>query len=300
MAERIPERVFVSYSRQDERWMRLIESHLKPLADAGEIELWIDKGRIETGDRYNDEIAEAIDTSSAAILLVSPWFQASEFIRSNELPRLRGHADSGKSRLFWVRVADCDLAEQLGGVYHNVNDSNISLEELEDTAKSQVNKVLTRLAADLRSHVAALRKERAKALAAQQAAARQKREKARAKQKSAPKGVPRWMGIGLILGLLGAGAVAWMFRPPFANSLGMQFVPVPGTNPPILMSVWETRVQDYAAFAAENPGIDMEWKDYEYEGHKQGPDHPVVGVSWEDAKLFCEWLSRKEGRTYRS
>ncbi len=85
---------------------------------------------------------------------------------------------------------------------------------------------------------------------------------------------------------------------PLTNSLGMNFVPVPGLDG-VLFSVWQTRVQDYAAFAAENPGIDMSWRDSEHKGHKQGPDHPVVKVSWEDANAFCEWLSRKEGKTYR-
>ena len=34
-------------------------------------------------------------------------------------------------------------------------------------------------------------------------------------------------------------------------------------------------------------------------GFPQTDDHPVVNVSWNDAKKFCEWLSRKEGLTYR-
>jgi formylglycine-generating enzyme required for sulfatase activity/anti-sigma factor RsiW len=34
-------------------------------------------------------------------------------------------------------------------------------------------------------------------------------------------------------------------------------------------------------------------------GFPQAPDHPVVTIAWSDAVAFCEWLSRKEGQTYR-
>jgi formylglycine-generating enzyme required for sulfatase activity len=38
------------------------------------------------------------------------------------------------------------------------------------------------------------------------------------------------------------------------------------------------------------------WKDA---GFAQSDDHPVVNITWNDAVAFCQWLSRREGRTYR-
>ncbi|MFH0909595.1 MAG: protein kinase [bacterium] len=73
---------------------------------------------------------------------------------------------------------------------------------------------------------------------------------------------------------------------PWQNSMGMKFVPVTGTE--VLFSIWETRVKDYQAYVTAK-GIQWQKPDFE-----QGPDHPAVNVSWNDANAFCEWLTEKE------
>ena len=92
---------------------------------------------------------------------------------------------------------------------------------------------------------------------------------------------------------------------PWENSLGMKFVPVPGA--PVLFCIWHTRVQDFEAFvnaSGYNATKDMYslrtdgWKQrgdtWRAPGFPQSPTHPVCGVSWEDAKAFCDWLTKKE------
>jgi serine/threonine protein kinase/formylglycine-generating enzyme required for sulfatase activity len=93
---------------------------------------------------------------------------------------------------------------------------------------------------------------------------------------------------------------------PWENSLGMKFVPVPGVAG--LISIWETRVEDYAVYVDEmshEPGTAMlsldaagawkesghTWRNPEFD---QNTNHPVVGVSWNEAVSFCEWLTIRE------
>ena len=80
---------------------------------------------------------------------------------------------------------------------------------------------------------------------------------------------------------------------PFMNTLGMRFVPVAATK--VLFSIWETRVQDYAAFAGVNKVGDA-WTRQEKDGVPISRDleYPVCAVNWEDANAFCLWLTKKE------
>jgi hypothetical protein len=88
-------------------------------------------------------------------------------------------------------------------------------------------------------------------------------------------------------------------RQRWTNSLGMVFVPVPGTS--VRFSIWDTRVQDYADYWASSPSVNDSWNKVEYQGVRvsDGPDHPVTMVSWNDAQRFCRWLTEKERREGR-
>ena len=79
----------------------------------------------------------------------------------------------------------------------------------------------------------------------------------------------------------------------FTNTLGMKFVPVPGTE--VSFCIWETRVKDYATYAEANEGVDGEWKS---PGFKQEDTHPVANVSWNDAQALAAGKI-KAGQRYR-
>ncbi len=97
----------------------------------------------------------------------------------------------------------------------------------------------------------------------------------------------------------GAGSASSLKEGSYTNSLGMKFVPVPGTS--ILMCIHETRRGDFASYAKEAGNVSADWKNVMFEGATLSADdnEPVTMVSWDESVGFCDWLSKKEGRTYR-
>ncbi len=85
----------------------------------------------------------------------------------------------------------------------------------------------------------------------------------------------------------------------FTNSLGMKLIPVKRTK--VFFCIHTVRMKDYSVYAAEVSGVDDSWRDQVFYNKRVavGDNHPVVGVNWNDAKAFCAWLSKKEGRIYR-
>jgi serine/threonine protein kinase/formylglycine-generating enzyme required for sulfatase activity len=91
---------------------------------------------------------------------------------------------------------------------------------------------------------------------------------------------------------------------PWSNSLEMKFVSI-GQNH---FAVWQTRVRDFAEFVQETGydaaggmssvvtqnGFRLNSLSWKQPGFVQTLDDPVVGVSWEDAGQFCDWLTRRE------
>lgn len=126
---------------------------------------------------------------------------------------------------------------------------------------------------------------------------------------------PRRLLVPALLGVAAITAAAIFLRPkpaplglpqpsaatkeqPWQNSLGMKFVPVPGTR--TLVSIWETRRKDFEAYsdAMKLPltGPQTRWR---HPDSPVTPEHPVTPVSMLKAAEFCRWLTDTERASKR-
>lgn len=82
-----------------------------------------------------------------------------------------------------------------------------------------------------------------------------------------------------------------VFGKKWENGLGMRFVPF---GQDLMVCIWETRVLDYATYLNE-VGKSVPT----FVNIPQGDDHPAVNISRQDARDFCEWLTRSERKAGR-
>jgi hypothetical protein len=105
-------RVFVSYAREDAKWVDKNYPHnlIPYLAESlrrHNVTFWFDK-ELKGGDVFEQHIANQIDDSHIALLIVSQCFLNSEFIENKEMPRIAERAKQGKMIVVPVLVEPCD------------------------------------------------------------------------------------------------------------------------------------------------------------------------------------------------
>jgi hypothetical protein len=101
-----PLKIFISYSHKDEIFKDELVTMLAGLQARGIVDPWQDR-RIEAGDEWNTSIQDAMNECDLALLLVSPDYIASRFIREEEQPKLLQRREEMLARVIPIIVRPC-------------------------------------------------------------------------------------------------------------------------------------------------------------------------------------------------
>jgi hypothetical protein len=96
--ENVRDKLFVSYSHQDEEFLKKFTTMLAPINHAGNLSLWSDQ-TIKAGENWQEKLDKALDTAKAALLIVSADYLSSQYICDYELPRI---LNDPQLILYWV------------------------------------------------------------------------------------------------------------------------------------------------------------------------------------------------------
>ncbi|MDX1655982.1 MAG: toll/interleukin-1 receptor domain-containing protein [Candidatus Competibacteraceae bacterium] len=98
--------VFISYSHRDARWLKRLQTHLRPLERGGKVQPW-DDTHLRAGDDWRQGIEKALGEARVAVLLISADFLASDFIHEVELPRLLAGAEGEGTVILPLILSPC-------------------------------------------------------------------------------------------------------------------------------------------------------------------------------------------------
>ncbi len=130
-------KIFVSYSHNDKSFLARLQTHVKVLEKEGvELEFWSDT-QIKAGERWREEIENALASAGVAVMLISTDFLASDFIRDNELPPLLKAAETEGTTILSLILKPCRFEKSPLSIFQAVNDPKVPLAELSESDQEQ-------------------------------------------------------------------------------------------------------------------------------------------------------------------
>lgn len=99
-------KLFISYSHYDTRWLEAITQQLEVLERAGLVSLCEDS-KIKVGDDWHQQLNDMMLQARLGLLLISAPFLTSDFVREKEIPRLFQQHEQGGMTLYPLLVEPC-------------------------------------------------------------------------------------------------------------------------------------------------------------------------------------------------
>src|SRR5260370_38083910 len=85
MSTIVRDQVFISYSHQDQEWLRKLQVHLKPFERTNKIQVW-DDTKIQAGAKWREKVEKGLASAGVGCQLGSPSVLCSVFFTDHRLP----------------------------------------------------------------------------------------------------------------------------------------------------------------------------------------------------------------------
>ena len=326
------DQVFISYSHADSEWLKRLQIMLAPLRRQGMLDVWEDM-RIQVGQDWKEEIEKALERAKVAVLLVSPDFLASDFIAKHELPPLLEAARKQGMTILWVPLRHSLYKVTEIARYQAAYDPGTPLSTLtaaqQDAALVRIAEALIaiepspspkpppkvpgpirpdRVALPAIKYIHGWMAERVQALQQQTAQALGLPVEFRDDLESGGQGpvmivtpAGRFL-MGSPEGELERRDVERQHEVQVAVfAIGKYAVTVGQFKRFVEAKGYRTEAEKgggcyYWTGSAWKQDADKNWRN---PGFQQIDNQPVVGVSWNDAMVYVDWLSEQTGQQYR-